>query len=257
MGHTYSKNIINASVDLMTKVGIKTLQECQAKVTLEEFLNISNSHGITLNDVTFSESVFFHEDCTTNDTINTRIKNNIKEVVSQIAKAISQSLDLNPGSTDSKNVTNIMNKIGIKVSESFIQNCKENITEGQTLNISDASEIVLINVNFKESINETINCVQKVIDKNYFANKLDLKVLQKATSKVKGLLGALGFIIVVIIVIIASFILLGEKALFSPKFWIVMIIVVIFYLTLAYFFKLWPFNKSAAHSDQTSDIFFQ
>lgn len=256
MGLTYSKNVIRAAISITTKVAIKTLQQCQVKITLEEFLNIANSHGITLNDVTFRESVFFDQTCLSRSDIDTQLRNNIKETINQVEKAISQSLNLTPNSAISKGVANVMDKVSTQITNSFIQNCKSRITEQQTFNISGSSNVLVGDINFKSIVEDTVQCVQRTVDVNNLSNQLDLHIKQKATSKTKGVLGGMMFIIIIIIVIGGAFILMGEKALFDWRLWLALILVVAAYLTLAYFINLWPFHKKKKHTHQSDDVLF-
>jgi hypothetical protein len=87
----------------------------------------------------WSEWASVNVSCAQQVTVSDKIQNDIQAAINQAAKSISQSLNLNPGSTKSKNMTNLTTELSTAITNNFIQNCASQLGQQQSLTITDVT----------------------------------------------------------------------------------------------------------------------
>lgn len=243
MGAQLSSDTVNITGNVLAKTSVKTMQGCQLRLTQQQILDIENSRNITIRGNDFDQQAVFDKKCLETTASSNKVSANIKNSVNQIVKNINRAFELPNGGQQARTVSNIVNKIGSEIEEQFTQKCWSNLDQGQSVTLNNDKNVAIIDNNFRQSISDTISCTMKNVNTNDLAAQLDNVISQKASNTTKSALGGLILIIIVIIIIGGGMLLMGEKALFNWKLWLVLILAVIVYLAFAYFAKLWPFHK--------------
>lgn len=253
MGATYSSNTVDAAVNVITNVAISATQSCQTQYTQEQGYTIcAEGSGSTVNigSLEGKQAIFTDVDCISNATVQTTIDTNVSQTISQIATAISQAFELPNGGTDAQNVADAVVNIANNVVEAFNNTCKNELNQNQNVNICaiGGGQVNVGTVNFEQNINAVTNCVQNVLSTTGVKNVASQQISQKATAKVDSILAAIIMLLIAVIIVIVLVMFGGFKQLTKPAFLITAAILIVIYVVIAYYAKIWPFHPSASSS---------
>ena len=257
MGSTYSKNAVNAAINVISNVAISATNTCQTVYSQEQGFSVcANNSNVDIGNISFNEAIYTNIDCLNDPTVLTTINNDVSQTISQVATAISQAFQLPTGGTDAQNVANATVDIANSVVEAFNQTCNVTLTQNQNVSICGSNNTVIVgDVNFNETIDSTVSCIQKVLSENGVTNKVSQAVSQTATAKVDSILGAILMILIIIVVMVILVMFGGFKEITNPVFLITVAVLIVVYLIIAYYFKIWPFSNSSStpSMDNTTD----
>jgi hypothetical protein len=245
MSGSYATNTVKEVTNVMTKIAFNATQICQADVTDNQNITITNSGNINIGSIVGKQIIITNIKCAQSDTVQNQINNDISETSSQIANAITQALSITPSESQANNVGTIITNLGTQISETFTQKCVLNLQNNQTLDIQNnaGANLVIGSIDFEQDVNNVIQCIQQDSAVNDLATQLKVAISQSATAKEDSLIGALVFILLILLVVVIVLISGGVKALTNWKFLLVLFIIILVYLFLAYKEKWWPFKK--------------
>lgn len=246
MSSSYASNTVNDGVEISVNVLNEATQNCQTQVLESQDIVIKDIKNSTVNigDINWSEVITLNDKCTQNSTTQTSISNSLEQTISQISKAVGQAFSIPGNTAQSSNNTKLWTDIGTTIQNVYNQKCKQLLIEQQTFILEDVtnSRIDIANINWSESTNAMIACVQTDESVTSVKNKIVQNIEQKATAVIESLLSGLFTIILIIIVIVGVIILGGGKALTDWRFILVIAGIIILYLGLALWRKWFPFK---------------
>lgn len=246
MGSAQSSNTVNETVKVMTQISNSATQDCVFTFTSEQAANIKATNGstITINDLNFNEFASVDTCCIQNNQTQNDIQNAIDAQIKQLATAINQSLDFNPGSTSARDVTRLLETLSTDVTNAYTQTCSQNFTGNETANIqaSDGSTITINYLNYSDAFESVQSCVLADASVTNTSNRITNVISQKAKAEVESLLGPLLFLLLIILLVVVVVVLGGVKELTNWKFLLTLAIIVIIYLVIASVRGWWPFH---------------
>lgn len=206
MGSATSRNEVSITNTAMLSAVRNVINKCGSSVNANQVLDIvGNSGKVKLKDVNFNQAANVSFTCLQSNDTKTDLSNEIDNVVKQQSESISQFFQLS--SSKSENITRLVNNMGIAIENAFNNECINTQSLYQTAQIRyNTGDIVVGNLNFKQSVDDVVNCVQNNKDVISARNSLDNALNQESKATTKGLLdfllGGFGWIIIIVIVII-------------------------------------------------------
>ena len=249
MGDTLSKNIVDDSIDLMSESVSDSTQSCIYTINESESQTIQqpgNNNTVNINQDNFQEYASVDTQCFTNSQTMTMINSQVSTTTSQIASAIGQSLDLNPGSTKAENTLKLLTQMQDIVINAYTQTCATNFNGTQTVAIDQSGNNNTVNigvVNYSEAFSDTQSCVQENVSSTSTYTTLVQQLSQSAKAETEGLLAGLLTIVIIIIIVLGVIFFGGVKAVTNWKFLLTIFIILLVYFVLAAINKWWPFHN--------------
>lgn len=217
MGGTTSKNEVDITNTSMINAVRSITNKCSSAINSNQVLDIVGNTGkVNTGDVNFNQAANVNFSCLQSNDTKTDLSNQIDNVVKQQSQSISQFFQLS--SSKSENVTNLVNNLGISIENAFNNQCITTQSLYQTAQIRyNTGDVTTGNLNFKQSVDDVVNCVQNNKDVIDAKNALQNSLNQQSTAQTKGLFdflfGSWGWLIIVAIVIIIL-IIAGVAAFF-------------------------------------------
>lgn len=258
MGGAYAKNTIDEAAKIMTSVAIEASQSCQSVVTQSQGLTIVAQKGahVTIGPTAFSQVVSLNTQCLTEDTAQTDITSELDQAATQIAKAISQNFNLPGGGSTAENTAKLLAELSNEINVSFTQTCANIVNQAQNVNIvaSDTGTTVAVaTLDFDQEVDAIINCVQNTSNVSQVKNTLTQTLTQEATAIVENAAGLIIFIVAIVLVFLGFVIYQGEKAITNWKFLLTVAGIVLVFILLFYFLKIWPFNETNENNNNENN----
>ena len=245
MSSAYASNTVEDATNILIRVAVDATQNCQTQISQDQILNVVAKDGstINLNDVTVTQIISTDMGCISTTTTQNNISNSLKQAVSQLSKAITQAFAITPSSSIAENVTKLLTNLSTEIQISFNQTCKNVIAQNQIVNIKaiNGSKINAYDLNFNQTIDDVIDCVQNNTSVNSVKNQLIQQIEQKAEAIVQSILGPLFAILLIILIVIGFIIFGGVKSITNWKFILTITIIIVVYLGLAFALRWWPF----------------
>lgn len=179
--------------------------------------------------------------CMESGSTTSNINAQISQAASQLASAVNQSLDLNPGSTEAENIASNIINLMMSVQNTVQNQCFLNTVQQQSVNIFTCGHEKFngININ-QESYNQAItNCVFSNSSVTSLQSALEQSITQSAKATVEN---SLGLLLTVIIIVVILFLLIS----FEAATWIIILVLILIiaasiYLIVAKIKGWWPF----------------
>ena len=246
MGNTLAQNIVNENTNALVEVINSTTQNCQSNVNQSEFIKVcgNTAQNITIGG-NFSEVYQVSIACVQSASFQNTISQKLQETVQQLAKSISQSLDFNPGTTESNNVTNLVTNLATVIQNNYTQNCISNTTQNEGIAVCNNTVAGNITVapTFSEFGTSTINCVQNSVAVNAVQQSFISSIEQTAEATVESFLGPLLFILIICLLIFCVFTFGGAKAFLNWKFLLLIVVLIAIFIAIAAWRGWWPFKR--------------
>ena len=120
MGSTNSTNIVDNSISAMISSTNTVSQVCAATSNTSQSINYQTDAGckdanIVIGGVTMDSSATVSASCMANVNQQNTVQASIEQAAQQMATSISQSLNLNLGSTNSANIARLSTALGVSV----------------------------------------------------------------------------------------------------------------------------------------------
>jgi hypothetical protein len=145
MGNTTSHNIIDNSISEMISSTDSTSQNCAATASSTQSIDATtgedcSSSSIDISNVSFNITNKVNLVCMATVTQQNSVAAAIDQVASQMATAVSQSVNLNPGSTEADNISKLSTALGVAVSNQINQNIAAAASSSQTITTDGKSK---------------------------------------------------------------------------------------------------------------------
>lgn len=202
MGAANSSNYITESIYTTTSLINKGYQDCGSIVSQEQIIDIEGCDNVDIEHVKMDQVFKLDQSCVSkNDT-----ENSVKQAVDTAIKQASESLikDYGIGVADATNVTKSFTSINTVIANTFVQNCDINGTMLQKIKCKDSNNFLLDNVEMKQTLDATIDCVQKNNSVNEASTEASTDIDQTAKATVSGINWTLVIIFLIIAMIAAG-----------------------------------------------------
>jgi hypothetical protein len=251
MGGVLSQNTINDAVNFMVQTVNTTSQDC--KQILDES-NITDIEGSTFQNITINvgsgQNLAVDIQCAQNASATNNINSSLQQDISQLATAINQNLNLNPGSTEASNVLNLLTNLSVITQNTYQQECVTNAVENiSTIILNTKGDNLNISDNAQQTLNSIANCTQQTVTDNQITTSLIQQITQSATAKVENALGLLFILLTIIAIVFLVLIYAGGKALLSPPVLAFIFGIILLYVLLAIWRGWWPFKKKNTNTN--------
>lgn len=246
MGNIHATNTLNSVISNSVTILNQSTETCRTTLQQEIDININKCSTVNIIGINFNQSGSISTKCAESNSAKNNVKSEIDSEFKQAATAINQALSLNPGSTSSNNITNLMEQLSVNIQNEFTQNCINSVVNKDTISVTCSGKDGTANLeylNFNQTANSISNCTLSSTSVNSVITQIKTIISQTAISKVAPLF-SLGFIIIILAAIFL-FMYQGEKSL--TQIIIVLIIVgsilLIIYAIFASIYGWVPFKS--------------
>lgn len=198
MGNDVSKNVVNSISSVSNSVVTNSFQDCSTTVSSIQQISLDGCTDVDLEDIAMRQVVSLEGGCASANKVNTDISTNMDAAIQQQADSVSQMFQLS--SAESDNVTNITQELSTAVAESFSQNCASTLDNRQIISCSNSSGVFVKRVDFDQTIQATLSCIQNNESITKLTNELSTAISQTASAKTEGLFSWLSNLIMLIII---------------------------------------------------------
>lgn len=212
MGNVQATNLTNMAVNSFIDASSQIIQnaaatgDCFNDVTFD---GCSNVHNININQSCYQK---LNSDAFQKAKSSTDLSQTIEQTAEQTAKTISQNLNLNAGSTNSKNVINSVTNLGISIKDSIIQNCNPSTFAENSFTCRNSSGMSDIYVDQKIVSEIISSCGQDAETVQKATNDLKQTISQSASATMQDALLAL----LALILVVGLFIFGGGTKMIPP-----------------------------------------
>jgi hypothetical protein len=217
-----SKNTVNDVLNNATDVTISNLQDCESRVNKQEVINLKNNKNqkTNLSNVNFDEGGKINLQCVQNNTEVTNLSNNIQENLNQQAKNLNKKL-FGGGTQQAENQVNFQTNLTTNLAERFKNKCIASINQSESIVLINNKNGTtnLYSINFEETENDTVNCVQRDRAYTTLRRRFERQVNQTSSNKLLSplpeiLIGLaiLGVIVIVLLVVFGNVFGGGESS---------------------------------------------
>jgi len=223
MGSVQSTNIIDTRINAMISVLNSSTQECSPIVSSSQILSVSSNRcpgkKIDIKNIKMTAKHKMDVNCAAMATQSMDTKISIAQEAKQMAEAISQSLSLNPSSTDAKNIATLSLNLGATIHNISAQTIRPTINVLQKIELDDnCSDINVTGIDLKSFSKIYAKAIKE--DKQVNKAIIDLKqtVEQIAKAKQENALWALLFIFIILggaFFLVTNFATTGVKSVAS------------------------------------------
>lgn len=247
-GDVITSNVVKETVAVSAKVINESIVKLGTRVSMSNNINIDCVINGNLNinqeiDMSISASAL-------NQAMNsTTTQQAIQEEITQLAKAVSQTLNLNPGSTEAHNVTNAVTKLSSVIINQTMTVCQKTIISSNNITVGGGKKCSLtgnFNWNQRSFMSSYTNCVQNAVNSSNAGQQLKLAISQTAAAKQANSFAIFAMVLGVIAV---AFVFSGKsvmKATSRWQFWAG--VGPLSYLGIAYATNLWPYPRPTVAS---------
>jgi hypothetical protein len=248
MGNSSSSNTIDNFVSSCIDIYNNSVQNCGTKISQKQGIYIDGVKGdVKLSDIDWTQYLSVSTACLQQATVDNQATQDITTAIAQSATTISQALSLNPGSTDSTNITRLTEELATNIKNSFSQGCAINAVQEQTITVRNVDGSVYLNaVKWKETAETITKCVQATAASTAAYQSLSQALSQTAKSEQKGILDFLGnwaALVVVAIAIIAIMFSFTISRALSPNFIVMIMVLAFIIITIGRWMYMKPFYK--------------
>jgi ABC-type multidrug transport system fused ATPase/permease subunit len=245
MGNTLAQNEINSHISSLSESVQNSTTSCRAVVNQTNAIVIENVNNVNLSGLNLSSGNYFlfNPKCTGSANQTAVLNNSISQSVSQIATAISQNLDLNPGSTEANQIVNDL--IGLKqvATNNIIQQCLVDSVQTNIVDITTGKNINLHGaiINWNNTTDDISTCIFNQFQSSSLTSQITSDISETATSKVEDSIGLI-LIVAAIIAAIVFMLWIGGTLEIVLIILIIVAILLVIYLIVAKIKKWWPFT---------------
>lgn len=244
MGAAISNNVSNQIIDTSVQIANSYVDKCAA--TFSQTFNLSASMCTqNIDKIVLDQSQIVNVACIQNTTTQSSMKSDIKAQILQQTIAAAQSLGL-PSLTDAQSAEDFAEKTSEDISTAVTQQCTSELNQAQNISCSAGANQKIGVIDIKGSQTTFSNCVSN--SSNISQAKLDLANYISNTTNATEANSAVTFVIVALIILtfVGIFFL---YTLDGPIGWVIVgiflliVLGIIVYATVAFTDKLYPFNQ--------------
>lgn len=213
MGQTQAKNEIDSSISAMTSIVNSTVQKCAPTAAVSQVIEAitkgCKTSNIVIEHIDFSSMASIDVKCAQDAASTADVKTNIQQTAKQMAEAVSQSLNLNPGSTSAQNIARMSMNVATAVTNSTSQIIASAVATSQSIRVpiegGDVCNIRIAFINMKSMVQSVADGVQKSTQVASAVTALKQAVDQEAKAKQSSLV-----MLIILAIIIAIAIMGGQ-----------------------------------------------
>lgn len=253
MGSALAKNIAEETVNQSISSVNTAVTNCSAVYDVTSSINFSASNGgvIDINnlDCNFNNMYSVNTHCVGQTNISSSINSNISQQAALTATAISQNLDLNPGSTTAENIADVVSNLSFEIQNNIYNSCLTQATATQSLNLLATGPGSQVNVNglvcnFSDTITAAQTCTFNNTISSQLTTSVEQAISEAASATVENALGWILMAIAIIVLVFFFFTLEAGTWIFIVL--IILLLVIIVYIIIALIYSWWPFNRTKA-----------
>jgi hypothetical protein len=263
MGNTTSQNVVKLVNEVTNSAITKVIQDNHADVAMTNSIVLDDGcvgpNGlIVVSGVNQTNRFSVNITAVQEALVDTKFTNDVTNKMQQMAKAISQQLNFNPGQTNASNLAEAMTELSNSIKNDFRQNCATKLMGSNTITCkgTGARGVYLTDISQSNIASVVRTCVQSSSATTDIENKIQNIVRQSALAKQESLFGPLAQMIAIIMGAVVLGLVFGGKStadvLRSPWPWGTVLAGGGAYLGVAAFTKSGPFAAKADPDDDTS-----
>ena len=253
MGNTLAQNEVNSTISSLSESIQKSTTSCRAAINQTNELIIVNSNHIDLNKIhlTGGNYVLFNPQCISSTNQSSIMNNSISATVTEVANAITQNLDLNPGSVEANDIVNQLISLNQVSTNEIINNCITSATQTNSAIIQNANHVNMNGavIDWNNTVDDISNCIFNSFQSTSLTSQIVSDLNLSATAKVEDSLGVILMALAIVAVIIFMLWIGGTLEIVLIIVIIVAILLIV-YLIIAKIKKWWPFT-SKGHTGAT------
>lgn len=215
MGNTLSENLVKQTTNTFVKVANTTAldsamsQNCSNVIS---FVGCKNIHDIK---VTQSMKCWIKQEAMQTASQQASASVTDEKLVKQASETIAQNLDLNPGSKEAINITNLVTNLSIAVSNTVQMTCDVSSNNVNSFECANSEGLYNIDINQTAETGIYSNCVQNSVQVANAEAALKSSIDQTAKTKVENAIAACLLAAAVLAVAVGIFYLLRGKGMSS------------------------------------------
>ncbi len=247
MGAAISTNISNQIINSSTQIADTYVQTCTS--TFSDTFNLSASNCTqNIGTINLDQTQTVNVACLQNDTTQASMQADIKAQILQQTIAAAQSIGL-PSLTSAQSYEDFAQTTSQQISQAYTQSCVNQLSAAQNITCQAGANQTIKVINIESGQSAYTNCTQNDGSVNQAKQTLSAKLFQDTSAKEADT--AVTFVIVglIILTFVGIFFL---YSLDGPIGWVVVgiflliVLAVIVYATVAFSDKLFPFNQKTA-----------
>lgn len=269
MGNTIATGSINQAIQESLNIFNKAYQNCNGNVNQRIDITLDACGDVKLKNWDLTQNSALNVGCVQNANLTSEQKMSITDQFVQTAKAISQNVDFNPGTTEANNLVAICMNLSETISNVISQQCdlsnnqviNFNVNAGNTTtgcippnqhgtNRQYGGNIDIVGFLTNQSSNAQLNCATNQKGVATQVSQIKTMISQKATATVENALWPIVILIIGIAFAVAY--LFSRPGVIK---WIIIgiigiLVLILIYFIVAYFIKLWPFKNRGGHKEK-------
>jgi len=204
MGGATSTNISTQAVDSLMSVINESTATTRSVLNQSQLLNAHAKNGstIVIDQANLRQAAQINVAGYQQIVSSTNLDAKVREAAEQLAKTQTQMFSLS--SAQSKNISNAYINLGQQVVNAARSECSNITTQTGVVDLSavDSSTVVVGTLNWEQTFNGIVNCVQKASNVSSAKAELDQALKQAGISKVESPFGSLAIIIIAIVLLV-------------------------------------------------------
>lgn len=207
MGQTQAKNEVKSAISAMSSVVNDVVQKCSPTVAISQVINAvqegCDTSTIDISNIDFSSFGQINVSCAQTAASSASVQTDIQQKASQMAEAVSQSLNLNPGSTSAQNIMRLSMNVATSITNSTSQIIASAVSSAQQIDLrqngKSVCSIKLAYINMNAIAKSVADAVQNSTQVANATTALTQVIDQSAKAKQSSM--ALMIILVIIVVL--------------------------------------------------------
>lgn len=246
MGGAQAKAEVDSAISVATSILNTASQACTSAASNSVIFTGKNCQTIIFKDIDINQTSNINVTCVQTNTTTADIKNSVDQTISQMAKAVTQALSLNPAGTYASTITKLSTALSNNIINAYSQACTSSqsnslIFAADCKDPNPASAAKFIGIRGTQGINSLAQCTQTNSSVVSVANQIKQQIDQAVIAQQESLFGPLLALLLIVLIIIIAFAVGGVK-IFTNRYVIALLIVIlIIYMIVAFIRKWFPF----------------
>lgn len=205
MGSSSSSNVVNSTTNALLKVVNSTTQQCVSPLSQTQVASITAKGGsiVNLGTIDWSQVVSVKSNCALSASTKNTLSQSLTQTAQQTATASNSALGLDLGSQGANNIVKYTNNLATTIDNAYTAQCGNLVNQVQAVNFNatDGSVINAGSLNWSQTQDAVLSCIQKNADVTNATQNLTQAVDQVAKTSVSGLFFLILFIIIGIVIL--------------------------------------------------------
>ena len=206
MGSSSSSNVVDSTTSALLNVVNSTTQQCVSPLSQTQVASITAKGGsiVNIGTIDWSQVVSVKSNCALSASTTNNLSQSLTQTAAQTATSSNSALGLDLGSQAANNIVKYTTNLATTIDNAYVAQCGNLVNQVQAVNFNatDGSVINAGSLNWKQTQDSVISCIQNNTDVNNATQNLQQAVNQVAKTSVSGTFFLILFIIIGIIVVI-------------------------------------------------------